>query len=40
MFGGHIQMMEGSAGATEDLAQGRKGPTPTNLMLPQASPGA
>ena len=40
MFGGHIQTMRGPAEATEDPAQGRKGPRPTNLVLPKASPGA
>ena len=40
VFGGHIQTMRGTAGATEDPAQGRKGPRPTNLVLPHASPGA
>ena len=28
VFGGHLQNMEGPASATEDLAQGRKGPKP------------
>ena len=28
MFGGHIQTMRGPAEATEDPAQGRKGPRP------------
>ena len=28
VFGGHIQTMRGPAGATEELAQGRKGPRP------------
>ena len=28
VFGGHIQTMGGSAGATEDPAQGREGPRP------------
>jgi len=28
VFGGHIQKMEGLAGAPEDPAQGRKGPKP------------
>ena len=40
VFGGHIQTMGGPAGATEDPAQGSKGPRPTNLVLPHASPGA
>ena len=40
VFGGHIQTMGGPAGATEDPAQGRKGPRPTNLVLPHVSPGA
>ena len=28
VFGGHLQKMEGSAEATEDPGQGRKGPRP------------
>ena len=28
VFGGHLQKMEGPAEATEDPAQGRKGPRP------------
>ena len=28
VFGGHIQTMRGPAGATEDPAQGQKGPRP------------
>ena len=28
MFGGHLQKMEGPTEATEDPAQGRKGPRP------------
>ena len=37
-FGGHIQTMEGPAGATEDPTQDWKGPRPTNLVLPRQAP--
>ena len=32
VFGGHLQKMEGSAEATEDPAQGRKGPRPKIVL--------
>ena len=32
VFGGHLQETEGPAEATEDLAQGRKGPRPKIIL--------
>ena len=32
VFGGHLQKREGPVGATEDPAQGRKGPRPKIIL--------